>query len=551
MNINKTIIAISMISALAGCASYEEIEETQSRVEKKISEEISLVDELRENKSPYKYGIISNELFVPPIKESEHKKPDWWFDSIATARGIDLPFTDALNMTLINTAEGVNVSYGLHIDKQLPVSFRGNTIGDAIESLSAASGYSYQLPRSNKLIWSKYETRSFKIATGPGTDLFGQGKGKGEGASGDENINSATEYVNALGEIEALEYLYQELKTYSSFRRSVALTTASYQDLPPLTENIGNETTESTVKEETQEIDDDDIPIYLNNSTSTITVRDTPAVLDQMQKIVDERNDLFRTNVYVEIDIIEVKLTNEGQQAFDVSAVITDLGDLALKSGVTAGTAAAQIGRSATTLPTNIISAELTGGKGKGSSILMEALSYYGKVTSRTMPRQTMQPNTASKLADFENIYFIKERKSESTANVGTEGSIEQEDFDVGFSLYVMPTIFKNDVTMRMATNMSSLVELTRNGDTTTTTDGEETASASYVESPRTSKKDFISKFTVTQGDTLVLSGLSRETKSIRRGKGISEYLASSEYGNSERIETIITVTPYIYRPRS
>ncbi|MEZ8241020.1 MULTISPECIES: hypothetical protein [Vibrio] len=552
MNIKHFLLSALTISILSGCSSYNEIEETQSRVEAEVSKEIRLLDKLRKDKPLYRNVVISDSLFVSPIKESEQKKPVWWFEPVKGLVGSDIPLKDALGMVLIKDASGVNVSLGRNVDKNFKVSFKGKTIGDAIESISAASGYSFQIPKPNKIIWSMYETRTFQIATGPGRDYFGQGKGKGESNTDDATINSNTEYVNADGEIESLKSVYEELLTYSSFRTSATLTKNSVQDiedLPDLDKDITQ--TSKAEDKEAGEIDVKDIPIYLNQATSTITVRDTPAVLDEMQIIVDERNDMFRTNVYVEIDIIEVKMTNEGQQAFDVAAVIADLGGVAFNSGVKAGKAAAQIGRASTSLPTNIISAELTRGKAAGSKLLAEALSFYGKVSNRTMPRQTMQPNTASKLADFENIYFIKERKSESTANVGTEGSITQDNLDVGFSLYVMPTIFEDDVTMRMATNISSLVELTRNGDTTTQQSGETDTKASYVESPRTSKKDFYSKFTVTQGDTLVLSGLSRETKSIRRGKGVSELLASSEYGNSERIETIITVTPYIFRPRS
>ncbi|MBF4365353.1 hypothetical protein, partial [Vibrio anguillarum] len=128
-----------------------------------------------------------------------------------------------------------------------------------------------------------------------------------ESNSEDATINAKSEYVNASGEIDPLNEVYQELLTYSSFRKAVSKTTSSFQDLPPLSGD------EDAKKEES--IATDEIPIYLNRATSTITVRDTPAVLDEMAKIVTERNNLFRTNVYLEIDIIEVKLTNEGQQA--------------------------------------------------------------------------------------------------------------------------------------------------------------------------------------------------------------------------------------------
>lgn len=554
---NKSFIASAVTTLLVinGCASYDEIKETQVRVESDISTEIRLIDKLKKEKPLYSNVSFTNRLFVAPTDKEEVKKPGWWFEPLKGGRANSVRLDNAISM-VVN--DNVNIKYGRNIDKSKKISFSGRTVGEAIESIASASGYSYQVNSENKLTWSMYETRSFQIATTNGTDYYGQGKGKGESSSDDKSITSDTEYVNAMGEIDALEQVYKELLTYSSFRKPISVTTTSYNDIPlPPVDSVfedGDSKPKESSSDKKQNLDnlvDKDIPIYLNRATSTITVRDTPAVLDEMEKIVAERNFMFRSNVYLEIDIIEVKLTNEGSQAFDVAAIISDFGDAVLKTGVTTGTAASQIGRAATSLPTNIISGEVTDGRFKGTQLLMEALSYYGAVSSRTMPRQTMQPNTAAKLQDLENFYFISERSANNTANVGTESSIEQENKDVGFSLYVLPTIFENDVTLRMATNLSSLLELTRNGDTTTDANSGQDSVSSYVESPRTSKKDFMSKFTVRAGDTLVLSGLSREMKQLRRGKGISEYLANSEYGKSERVETIITVTPYIQRPRS
>lgn len=540
---NKIAIAVTVASLLMlvqGCNSYQEIEETQEKVESAISQELALINKLKGDQRQYQNITLSGRIFVPPMTPEETKKPSWWFEPTAGGKGVHLPMVDALNMIL---DDGVNVRFGRNVDKGALVSYRGATAGDAIDSIADASGYSYRLLADNKLVWSMYETRTFPIAASPGIDYFGQGKGKGEAASSEANINATTEYVNAAGEVDVLEQIYQELKTYSSFRKSVAFTTNSYKDVK------GAKDDEEADK--TDDIAVEDIPIFLNRGASTITVRDTPTVLDQMEQLVNQKNNLYRTNVYIEIDIIEVKLTNEGQQALDVSMVVADLGKygLGLNSGVTSGTAASQIGRASTTLPTNVISAELTQGRLSGSKLLMEALSTYGAVSSRTMPRQTLQHNSIAKLRDFENVFYINERSSNTTANVGTEGSIKQKDLDVGFSLYLMPTVFKKDVIMRMATNLSSLLELTRNGDTGTT-DETKDSKATYVESPRTSNKDFMSKFTVTSGDTLVLSGLSREIKTLRRGKGVSELIASSEFGKSERIETIITVTPQILRPK-
>lgn len=292
---------------------------------------------------------------------------------------------------------------------------------------------------------------------------------------------------------------------------------------------------------------DAQIPIYVSRSASTITVKDKPSVLDEMEALIKNKNRLLRTQVLLEIDIIELKLSNEAAKAWDLSIALADLGkygaEFATSTAVRGG--ASLVGRHSTAMPTNIISAELTKGRGTGTQLLMEVLRNVGAVSSRTLPRQTMTHNSIAKLRDVENLMFVKERTATNTANVGTEISFSQDEIEYGFSLYVLPTIFEEDVLIRMATNISSLIDIIKSGESEI--GGDEEGSTLYVQSPWTQHKDFLSKYNVADGDTLVISGLSREKKTTKNAKGVHDAVAKADFSKTERTETIIPLLPELF----
>ncbi|WP_086071131.1 hypothetical protein [Vibrio alginolyticus] len=181
------------------------------------------------------------------------------------------------------------------------VSFHGATVGNALESISHASGYSFAIQSDNVLTWSKFQTKSFKIAAIPSTFKFALGKQQGATSSTNENVSSGDEFAAANSELDPLNELVAELKTYSSFRNVISKAN---------TDEEGIASSES------------EIPIFLNRSASTITIRDVPHVVEQMAQIIKERNQLYRTQVEMDVEIIQVKLDNKAIDSFDVQLAI-------------------------------------------------------------------------------------------------------------------------------------------------------------------------------------------------------------------------------------
>lgn len=523
----KTLIALVMCSTLAGC-EIANIEKSQKDLTEVVNNEVDLAVSIRENTArKYKYVRHQPNIFVPPVESEDLTKPNWWFD-IVNAKGSRLPLRSAINAVMDDRP--INVKYEDGIDKNTEVTFHGKTVGEALESIKHASGYSYQIQSDNVLTWSKFQTKSFKIAALPSVFEFALGKQGGGTNSSNENVSSGDEFASTTANLDPLDELLKELKTYSSFRDTIARA------------NTGEEGIAQT---------EDNIPIYLNRSSSTITVRDVPHVVAQMAEIIKERNNLYRTQVKVDIEIIQVKLENEFVKSFDLQLAIKELTDkgVSITGGILGSTGTTFAGRWSGSDSSFGLGATVNNGRVSGTTALVELLNSKGKVTTHTMPTVIAHHNSIAKLRDLDRIKYILERSTTSTSNVGTEQSITQADLDVGFSMYLVPTVFESDISIAMATNLSNLIELQRNGDSTVS-EGE-TGTATYVESPYTTDKDFFNRFTVRTGETMFFAGLSRSNKQIRNANAGTDVLGFSDYATNERVETIIAITPRIMRPSS
>ncbi|UTZ34867.1 hypothetical protein HB762_26770 (plasmid) [Vibrio campbellii] len=512
---------------MSGCQTLNgDINQKQKEITKFVDEEVDLAIDIRDNvQRRYRHIRHNKSIFVPPIENEDLIKPNWWFDEFDIGRGRKIPLLDAINMVMSDRS--VNIKYEDGIDKSLLVSFHGATVGNALESISHASGYSFAIQSDNVLTWSKFQTKSFKIAAIPSTFKFALGKQKGATSSTNENVSSGDEFAAANSELDPLNELVAELKTYSSFRNVISKAN---------TNEKGIASSES------------EIPIFLNRSASTITIRDVPHVVEQMAQIIKERNQLYRTQVEMDVEIIQVKLDNKAIDSFDVQLAIKELTSkgISLAAGGVGEAGDPFTSRFSGTEATFGIGGKINRGRATNTGALIELLNEKGSVTTRTMPRVIAHHNSIAKLRDLDRIKYIEERSTTSTSNVGVEQSISQADLDVGFSMYVVPTVYESDVSIAMATNLSNLIELVRNGDSGIP---DENGTATYVESPYTTDKDFFNRFTVRSGDTVFFAGLSRSNKQIRKANAGIDAFGYNDYAENERVETIIAVTPRIIRP--
>lgn len=518
-------LAIALVS---GCSLLPE-NKNREIIKQSIAEDQALTNAMRNKKSKYRHVFKQTDIFVPSYSRTELQKPSWWFAELGNVKGRQVPMDSAVQLILDGVP--INIKYEDGIDSSKRITFKGSTVGEALDSIASASGYNFIIDKSNLIKWTKYETRVFNIAVIPGTESYGQGKKAGvDSGSDNSNIASEDEFASATGSFDPLEELVNELKTYSTFRNVIAK----------------SQTGDEGVAE-----DEDEIPIFLNRSSSTITVRDKPHVIAQMEKIVQGKNILYRTQVIIDVDIITVRLNNENNAAYDLSLMLKNLGSNATQivSGTALGDGAAFVDSISTGSNSWVGAIGPTEGKAAGSAVLVELLSSVGAVSTRMLPRAVAHHNTIAKLRDIDSIAYISERSAVQSVNAGTEFAIKQSRLDVGFSLYIIPSVFENDVNIRMATNLSHLIELVKNGDVITNEDG--SSNTSYVESPHVQHRDFYSRFTVPNGNTFLISGLSSESKTIRENEAAAGLVGSAKQGKSERLETIIALTVRIQRPRN
>ncbi|WP_293129926.1 hypothetical protein, partial [Moritella sp.] len=258
---------------------------------------------------------------------------------------------------------------------------------------------------------------------------------------------------------------------------------------------------------------------------------------------IDEQNEMLTRQVAVDLTVIDVQFDDESSLGLDWDLVIKNLGqhavNVSMGSGFTAGT-----GTLGGVAPM-IIDGTVGSGKFTGTQMLISALQSQGSVSKKTYPRTISLNNRVTKLRSIQRTNYIREQTTTNTINVGSESSIEQGTVSSGFSMYLLPKIFNEDVIMRLTTNISTLISIEKKG--TTGKDGE-SGSQVYIESPTVADKDFDQSIIIRSGRTLLIAGLSTViTQSSNQNAG-NDALGMKKTSRKQRVETIIAITPTILR---
>jgi MSHA biogenesis protein MshL len=493
------VMGFALVS-MAGCSIYTEPE--QIRETSEITYESAR--DFRSEKPKYKNISIADTLFVRQLSSDEAVKPAWYFnDSHISYK--KAPFGVIINGAFSDVS--VNFKYVDGVDLKKIISVKSSsTIGGALKSISNAAGYSYSVD-NNTITFSKFQTKTYDIAMIPGIEEFGVGKkGGGQQSSGSGNdkqsiITSSDEYAHTEGKID----IYTDLG----------------KTLPLLLSTEGK--------------------FELNPATTSLIVKDYPANISKISEYIYEQNEKMTRQVAIDMTIIDVQFDDSTQFGVDWGLVSKQLGSK--DYGTSLGSSFLDGVASASFAPM-ILDATINKGRLSGTSMLIQALQSQGTVSTRSYPRSVSLNNRVAKLRSIVRENYISEQKITNTINVGSESSITQASVETGFSMYALPKIYKDEVIMRLTTNLSTLLEMQKKG--STSSDGKGTQV--LVEAPKVADKDFDNSIIIRSGNTLLIAGLSKEAETSSDANAGTELLGVSKTSNKIRVETIIAITPTILR---
>ena len=268
----------------------------------------------------------------------------------------------------------------------------------------------------------------------------------------------------------------------------------------------------------------------MNLSAGVLTVTDTPRVLEQIGRYLDDRNKELNRQVVLNVQVYSVEKRTQDQYGIDWNAVFN--------SG--------SIGLSLTNAFTGAASDALNGGvsildgKGAGTKAFIKALSEQANVSVMTEASSMTTNLSAVPIQVALQQDYASNVTTENTANVGSSSSINKSTITTGFNMTVLPFLMPQSPKMQLqfAINMSD--------DPTMRTFTSEKTS---VELMKTRLKTFTQRVIMQSGQTLVLSGYqSLNNTANRQGVGSFRFFGLGGGANGENNKTmlVILITPVI-----
>lgn len=267
-------------------------------------------------------------------------------------------------------------------------------------------------------------------------------------------------------------------------------------------------------------------------SAGTITVTDTPDVLNQMENQIREFNQIYSKQVLLNIQVYQVENTDSDNYGIDWSSVWSFAGG---KWGINVSTNGNNTDTSGQTFT-------LTGSGGSlvSGSTIVEALSKAGKtslVTSGSVI--SLNGQTVPLNVSREKAYVASAETTVSGDSGVSSSSITPGVVTEGFAMNFTPRVADNNtVVMRYTVDLSSIEEIVNF-----------TSGNSTVQLPQRLVRNFMQNVSVKSGQTLVLTGFQQvQGTDTTQGVGspFAWILGGKKSAESTNRTIVIVVTPYI-----
>lgn len=269
-------------------------------------------------------------------------------------------------------------------------------------------------------------------------------------------------------------------------------------------------------------------------ATGTITVTDTPAVMEKVADFVTAQNQALNRLVSVNVRVLSVEVSEGDDYGINWDAVYANLSaanpySLALKTAFPTATGAG-----------NLIISAPTGSNSRwaGSSAMLSALSMQGRVSELTSATLVTLNNQPAPVNVGRKVSYLASSSQTQTANVGSTVSLTPGVIQTGFSMTIVPHIIDgNELLLQYSLDLSSLLKLN------TISSG-----TSSIQAPDVATSNFIQRVRLKSGETLVVAGFDQDNlTAVANGVGAAENkLLGSRTGSTKRQILVVLIQPNI-----
>lgn len=273
--------------------------------------------------------------------------------------------------------------------------------------------------------------------------------------------------------------------------------------------------------------------VAVSPSTGTVSVTDTPRVLEQVANFVREQNAALGRQVSVNVRVLSVEINDGDNYGINWNAVYNNLtSNVAFKI--------------ASALPTAANAAQFvvqtstpsSGNWGSASGAIISALSTQGKVSEMTSATLVTLNNQPAPVNVGRQISYLASSSTTQAANAGTTTSLTPGQVQTGFSMVLIPHIIDGkEILIQSSINLSSLLQMA------TITSG-----GTSIQSPDISTSNFIQRVRMMSGDTLVMAGFDQDKLSaVANGVGEAKNtLFGTRDSSGKRTMLVILLQPTV-----
>ena len=233
--------------------------------------------------------------------------------------------------------------------------------------------------------------------------------------------------------------------------------------------------------------------ISVTPSTGTITVSDTPLVLAQVEKFVDEQNIALSRQVVINVKVLSVDLSDSDEYGINWNAVYQNISSslgLSLSNIVTPSVGA-----------TNMTLSVLSGSNWSGTTAMIDALSKQGRVSQVTSASLvTLNNQPAPIQVARQTSYLASSQTTIGTAGSGNTTTLQPGKITTGFSMSMIPHILDtNRLMLQYSGDISSLIRI-----------GQVSSGGSTIQTPEVDTRNFLQRVIMNGGETLVVTGFEQ-----------------------------------------
>lgn len=270
-------------------------------------------------------------------------------------------------------------------------------------------------------------------------------------------------------------------------------------------------------------------------STGTITVTDTPEVLDRIGSMLEAFNKRLTKQMRFNVLVISFTGTNEADAGVNWTALYSNL-----LHNYSIGIASSyQAPATATNATLNILQGN---SHWSSSQAVIDALNQQGHATIKTAtPISTLNLQSAT-VQVAENEFYLASSSvtGGTTTGSASQTSLQPGSFTVGYSLSLLPYALpdNNNILLQFNMDLSALKQLRQI-----------TSNGASLEAPDIDERIIQQKVRLKVGQTLILSGFQQTSLSVSRQgtglPGVLNYIFGGGANTNNTKETLVVlITP-------